>query len=354
MPDIDDARRFAAGLDELVRRARADLDTVWGRLDLSDYKEAERVLAAATQALTDRHGAIGAAVAADWYDDLRGEAGVAGRFTALAQEGPPPGQIAKIAHYAANQGLWRQNPDGTLTYLDMALDRLVKQAARRTIDESVRHDPAKPRYARVPCGPAPCAFCRMLASRGYVYYTAGTAGDNWTSFHRGNCHCVPVPQWGPGSIGGYDYKPYLRQYEAAGGDLARMRKGTPENASHYKPKLKSGTQTGSGGGGGKLPPVPSILLGGSADWPDWLDPISANKWQHVIDQHGPRSTVGKPRFLPDTDIGNAIFDTITKGTLHLDGKSKKQWRLVVNGQEIVVDAVRGGSGWFISGAYPNE
>lgn len=47
------------------------------------------------------------------------------------------------------------------------------------------------RYARVPSGLETCAFCFMLASRGFVYWTQKNAGlDN--AYHQ-HCDCVVVP-----------------------------------------------------------------------------------------------------------------------------------------------------------------
>jgi len=349
MPTIDDARRLSAGMDELVRRARADLDTIWGRLDLTNYKLAEAALTETIQAVADKYGSIGATVTADWYDQMRYDNDVTGRFFALAQDTAPASQIESITSYAVNQGLWKQNPGATFTILNAALDRLIKQPGRQTLLESTRRDPARPRYARVPMGLNPCAFCRMLASRGYVYATRETAWRSGDGYH-GDCHCQPIPQWGPGSIDGYDYQPYLADYNNAGGDLAKMRKGTEENAHHDNATRSSST----GGGAGKPPAPPSILLGGADDWPEWLNPMSGDRWQHINDEHGPDANNNKPHFNADTHIANAIFDTITKGTLTRDTKSEKEWRLTVNGQTIVVKARHGNNGWFIVTAYPDE
>ena len=46
------------------------------------------------------------------------------------------------------------------------------------------------RFARVPSGTETCTFCRMLASRGFVYWSRETAGE-LDHFHRG-CDCRVV------------------------------------------------------------------------------------------------------------------------------------------------------------------
>ena len=47
------------------------------------------------------------------------------------------------------------------------------------------------RYARVPTGLETCAFCFMLASRGFVYNSERKAGDGH-KYHQ-NCDCIVVP-----------------------------------------------------------------------------------------------------------------------------------------------------------------
>lgn len=58
------------------------------------------------------------------------------------------------------------------------------------------------RFARVPSGTEACAFCRMLASRGFVYWSRETAGE-LDHFHRG-CDCRLVASDDPEGIEGYD------------------------------------------------------------------------------------------------------------------------------------------------------
>lgn len=48
------------------------------------------------------------------------------------------------------------------------------------------------RYARVPSGRETCAFCFMLASRGFVYWSEKEAGAEGHEFHP-HCDCIIVP-----------------------------------------------------------------------------------------------------------------------------------------------------------------
>jgi hypothetical protein len=60
-------------------------------------------------------------------------------------------------------------------------------SGRRLIEEAFMADRKAARYARG-LGPAPCHFCSMLASRGWVYNSAETAGAQY----HDNCHCYPL------------------------------------------------------------------------------------------------------------------------------------------------------------------
>lgn len=60
----------------------------------------------------------------------------------------------------------------------------------------------KLRYARVPMGNA-CAFCLMLATRGFVYYSKTSAGDDEGHYHV-HCHCKIVAGKKETKVAGYD------------------------------------------------------------------------------------------------------------------------------------------------------
>ncbi|MBT1173573.1 hypothetical protein JS528_09520 [Bifidobacterium sp. MA2] len=105
---------------------------------------------------------------------------------------------------------------------------MINANARLTTMFNVKNDPTKPRYARVPQGKT-CAFCSMLASRGFVYLSEDTAGK-WNKYHS-NCDCKIVPSWGKTQIDGYDpsklYDMWKKSTQGGGGmkaALARMRR----------------------------------------------------------------------------------------------------------------------------------
>lgn len=92
----------------------------------------------------------------------------------------------------------------------------VKHAAGNTVYRNGVRDKRRVRFARVPRGsksyPHGCPFCQMLASRGFVYHTAATAGE-FNHYHA-DCQCMVVPGFGENPhVEGYDPKEYLDRWQ---------------------------------------------------------------------------------------------------------------------------------------------
>lgn len=226
-----DVAAIRAAQRDVVALALAELVRWWQELIVSlsgDAPVAE--METFTGDLVATYGDAAALTAADWYDELREAADVPRRFRARMAEPAPQEQAAAVVRWAIGPLFGsRPEPARALKHLSGGVERLVLQPARQTIADSVEQDPADARWARVPGRADPCAFCRMLASRGAAYHSEETAGGLSNSFH-GGCGCVPTPVW-PGEREPYDVDALLQEYNAArakaGGDpkaiAARMR-----------------------------------------------------------------------------------------------------------------------------------
>lgn len=93
------------------------------------------------------------------------------------------------------------------------VQNLVQTVGRMTMQRAVANDPTKPRWARVPRGAKTCAFCLMLASRGFSYLSEDTAGRQMQ--YHADCDCDIVPSWGSSKLKGYDPDKYREMYQAA-------------------------------------------------------------------------------------------------------------------------------------------
>ncbi|MFE9497271.1 hypothetical protein [Streptomyces collinus] len=165
-------------------------------------------------ALIAEYGEIGAAVAVDFYDELREGSAAAKPFKAVMGDLPEQKAIQASTRWAVGPLFQEESDvDTTIKNLTEINDRFVKQSARNTIFHSAQKDPSKASYARVPSGSRTCKFCLMLASRGAVYANEKKAGK-LNSYH-GHCDCQVIPMWdGDEYPKGYDPDSLYDQYVA--------------------------------------------------------------------------------------------------------------------------------------------
>lgn len=214
MATAAEAAAYRQAQRDVVTLARADLVAWWRTLDVSDARAATAALQAFVPDLVAAYGDTAATVAADYFDQLRAEAATGGRaYRAVVAQPVPVGQAQASARWAAGP-LFGAQPDSgqALRLLAGAVQRLVQQAGRDTLARNIARDPSRPRWARVPGGLTPCAFCRMVASRGAVYLSAESAGMN-NRWHD-DCTCQPVAVW-QGQELPYDADALYEQYLAA-------------------------------------------------------------------------------------------------------------------------------------------
>lgn len=161
---------------------------------------------------------VGAAAELEFYDSMRAHTHGLPAYTATAVANPTPTADAVGIARAAARHLFNTDlapeeaAERTGRELSDALGTRTKNAMRETIKNNAVRDPANVTYARVPRGAKTCAFCTMLASRGFVYATAKTAGEE-NKYHH-DCDCMIVPSWDAkqAKLKGYDPDRYWEQY----------------------------------------------------------------------------------------------------------------------------------------------
>ena len=109
-------------------------------------------------------------------------------------------------------------------YADFFRSMAVHAAQRRQM-ANIANDPTRPRWARVPRGSVTCAFCTMLAGRGFVYTSEEAAGGGLGNRYHNHCDCEPVPSWGEAKLSGYDPEKLDALYKEA-------LRGLPHGASY--------------------------------------------------------------------------------------------------------------------------
>lgn len=170
--------------------ALRDLAAAWqALLDVGDLRGSLPNLIDALHVITERWGDVAAAVAAEFYVEVREAANLPVDFSPAALPAATPDQVEESIKWAT-KGLWSTSPDvpAALTLTEGVVSNLSLAPGRETILQAVKDDKKALGWARVTDG-HPCAFCSMLASRGPVYKTAASAGFQAHDHEM----CTPVP-----------------------------------------------------------------------------------------------------------------------------------------------------------------
>lgn len=197
--------RYSKSVDQAVEAARADLATFWYQLPLDDPSTCRDMLANFVPRLAATYGDVAALAATEWYDSERNAAGILSEFNATPAQAALPSQVEASVRASAGH-LWSDQQEKMLNDLMGGLQMWIKDAGRDTVLHNARRDPSNPRWARVPRGAKTCAFCSMLASRGWVYVSKESAGGGSGDRFHHDCDCEIVPAFGDTDpkIDGYD------------------------------------------------------------------------------------------------------------------------------------------------------
>lgn len=181
MPSPADLRSGISGLSALAAR---DLNRLWREVDSA--VRAKEALADILPALVATYGLASSTLAADWYDDLRDELNVKGRFSAIVTDIEDLG-TDELAGFGVGP-LFDANPDwaSARTLVEGGVQRRIANAARETVRVSSIEDPRAKGWQRSASGG--CAFCQMVASRGIVF--SESSADFASHDH---CRCLAVP-----------------------------------------------------------------------------------------------------------------------------------------------------------------
>ena len=174
-----------AGLAELTA---ASVAQAWAAIDPHNLRATLPDFNAVVAANVRRYGATSGALAARLYRQIRLEH-VRGSYTPRPANLPPMVKIVSGLNWATGHLFGEtQDMDSGLTLAIGVAERLVMDVGRDTIRENVHNDSKAKGWARV-TEPGPCAFCALLAMRGFVYK------ESSASFHshdKCRCHAEPI------------------------------------------------------------------------------------------------------------------------------------------------------------------
>lgn len=145
----------------------------------------------AIEAIEDSLNAFGdqaAELALELFDEIAGTEHDAQIYDVI----DPERIDGKVRYYA------RSLVEGDVASFNRDVSDLTRYYVKRSAFENMAENcgRGKVRYARVPSGSETCPFCFMLASRGFVYHTAESAGEG----HPYHVNCV-LPETNLGAVG---------------------------------------------------------------------------------------------------------------------------------------------------------
>lgn len=193
--------QIRSGLTIVTDAAIADLRTV-SELP-SEPTDIRAALFAAVPLIVGDYIDGSAALAIDWYQELREDADTTRRFTPRPVTFVDPGDIASSVAWATEplyrlerefqqltEELVRQATADSLKLLEPVVQKDVASGFSDTIVTNSAEDDAAQGWRRF-ARPGACKFCLMLAANGAVY-TAETA--RFAS--HPNCFCIAGPEFG--------------------------------------------------------------------------------------------------------------------------------------------------------------
>lgn len=192
---------YKRGQEKIDRLVRRDVRQLWDALGAIEPDRKRDLLLDMVPGLVNSYGPVAATLAAEYFAD-----------TVLLEPRIPAidsTDAVQNSTRAVIGGLWTGHEAKARDRLVESIVRHTRQHGRTTIRESVGYSGGRVRFARIlsyASKKGPCAWCRLLASRGAVYHSEISAGglDDW----HDTCKCEPAavrsPDDFPAGVPAYD------------------------------------------------------------------------------------------------------------------------------------------------------
>ena len=198
-----------------------DLEEFFASLDLSKPEFARDAMLEQVPVIIGSYSAMSAAVAADYYDELRYDAGIRDAYRAFLAASPYLSAIVPSVRRVAG-ALWTDDPTQALVGTQSFATKYALAAGRETVRANVAEDEDAYGYRRVARGKT-CKFCLALVARGAVYRKS-------TAFFaaHGHCDCAAVPNFDPDApeVEAFAYTRSVRTTNMSPAALERHRRET--------------------------------------------------------------------------------------------------------------------------------
>jgi len=206
--DREVEEHYLAQFAIVAAMSKAIKESLTPELDPVDLPGTFPIVRRGIVALVDEYSRASISIAADHYEDLRARQ-IPGRFVAPTIEPTPQGQVLTTLDRIADKAFDRAKASPDELFLAEIADQLargagisaeslVAEAASDEIFTAMSEDDRARGWARI-TRPGACYFCRLLASRGAVYYTerSGSFRAHAPKDGRGGtCRCAVEPVFG--------------------------------------------------------------------------------------------------------------------------------------------------------------
>lgn len=199
----EDFEKYGQTTVELANQASEEFDRFIKSLNVSDYWAVRETIFDFAEGLIREYGGAAALNAADFFESQTGIA------NALASESIDLKSLDTSLRYAISKARYDELEKSPLSAVNQNIARQTKNQAHQTMVDNARRSHTM--FARVPTGAHTCAFCMMLASRGFVYYSRQSAGEMMQFHNDCDCHIVA----GVDGVEGYDPEELYRDYKDA-------------------------------------------------------------------------------------------------------------------------------------------
>lgn len=205
-----DVTRLSTAQRRLVSLAQNELTGYFATFDLTRPEAVRDALLEIVPLLVREYGELASIAAAEWYEQIRPGSGFNARLAP-----PVAAEVVQGSTRALAGVLFTDDPAAVLGGLAGAVQRHITYSGRTTIALNSMRDPLRPRFGRVPSGARTCAWCAMLASRGFTYATRATAGELDHFHDECDCQIVSLFDADAAHIEGYDPRQLFDRYAQA-------------------------------------------------------------------------------------------------------------------------------------------
>lgn len=198
---------FVKRQKSLVLATVKDVISLWPQLNVSKFDDSWPGIRDLLKVLIGQRHQILSNYAVKYYNDFRAAEGASGVYYGHRVDVLPSVKLDESLDASGRGVYFGSLKNGksefvakrqALTAVAGSSSRLVASGGRGTVEENVKADKQALGFARITKA-KPCYFCAMLASRGFIYKSAKTAGDpraNGKLYHD-HCSCVAVPSFFP-------------------------------------------------------------------------------------------------------------------------------------------------------------